>query len=64
MSKEIKNTINVILAAIPLAMGVAIIVLTSTGADVTIKDLIRMLAFGVVSLGIFALNSIKKDGKE
>ena len=61
MNKEIKSIINVITAAIPLAMGVAIIVLTSIKADVTTNDLIKMLAFGVVSLGIFALNNIKKE---
>ena len=64
MNKETKNIIKVIMAAIPLAMGVAVIVLTSIRADVTTNDLIRMLALGVVSLGVFALNCIKKEGKE
>jgi hypothetical protein len=60
MSKEIKSIINVIMAAVALAMGVAIIVLTTINADIAIMDIIKMLAFAVVSLSIFALNNTKK----
>jgi hypothetical protein len=64
MSKEIKSIINVIMAAVALAMGVAIIVLTTINADIAIMDIIKMLAFAVVSLGIFALSNTKKGEKK
>lgn len=61
MKKEIKDIINVIMAAIPLAMGVAIIVLSAINADVSTSDQIKMLAFAVIALGIFALNKSKGE---
>jgi hypothetical protein len=64
MSREIRNIINVVLAAIPLAMGIAVVVLTITNTDVSTNDLIRMLGFAAISLGILALNKNNKGGKE
>jgi hypothetical protein len=60
MGKQVKRIVNLILAAIGLAMGVAVVVMTIINADVTIDELVRLLAIGVTSLGIFALNNIHK----
>jgi len=59
MVKQIKHMVNLILAAIGLAMGVAVVVMTTINADITTIDLIRMLGFAAVSLGLLALNNIK-----
>ena len=58
MGKQIKHIVNVILAAISLAMGVAVVVMTTINADVATNDLIRLLAIGIVPLGILALHNI------
>ena len=58
MGKQVKNIVNLILAAVALAMGVAVVVMTSINADVSTNDLIRMLAIGVVPLGILALRNM------
>jgi len=58
MSKQVKRIANLVLAAIGLAMGVAVVVMTVINADVTTNDLIKLLAIAVVSLGIFALNNV------
>ena len=58
MSKQVKRIVNLALAAIGLAMGVAVVVMTVINADVTTNDLIKLLAIAVVSLGIFALNNV------
>jgi len=60
MGKQVKHMVNLALAAIGLAMGVAVIVMTAINADATTNDLIKLLAIGVASLGIFALNNIHK----
>jgi len=60
MNKGTKHLINVILAAIALAMGIAVIVLITIKADITTNEIIRMLAISSVSLGILALNTISK----
>ena len=62
MSKEVKHIINLVLAAVGLAMGVAVIVLTTIDikGDVAPKDMISLLAIAVISLGILALNNISK----
>jgi len=60
MSKQVKHIANLALAAVSLAMGVAVIVMTATNADVAAIDLIKMLAIAVASLGILALNSVQK----
>ena len=59
MGKKIKNIINLILAAVALAMGIAVIVMSSITTDITTIDLIRMLGIAAASLGIFALNNTK-----
>ena len=61
MGKQIKHMVNLILAAIGLAMGVAVVVMTVINADVSTNDLIKLVAIGVASLGIFALNNIHKE---
>jgi len=59
MGKQVKDIINLIFAAVALAMGVAVIVISTIKTDVTIIDLIRMLGIAAVSLGILALNNTK-----
>ena len=61
MSKQIDNIVNLVLAAIGLAMGVAVVVMTIINADVSTNDIVRLLAIGVVSLGIIALRNIRKE---
>jgi hypothetical protein len=61
MSKQVKHIVNLVLAAIGLAMGVAVVVMTAINADVSTNDLIKMLAIAVASLGILALNNIPKE---
>ena len=61
MGKQVKRIVNLILAAIGLAMGVAVIVMTAINTDVSTNDLVKLLAIAVASLGIFALNNIHKD---
>jgi len=60
MGKEVKHTVNVVLAAVGLAMGVAAIVIPIVNAEVTMDGIVRMLAIATVSLGLLALNSISK----
>jgi hypothetical protein len=59
MGKQVKDIINLIFAAVALAMGVAVIVISVIKTDVTVIDLIRMLGIAAVSLGILALNNTK-----
>jgi hypothetical protein len=61
MNKKVKHFINLILAAIGLAMGVAVIVLTTINADISTNDISKMLGFASASFGILALNSISKQ---
>ena len=56
MNKQAKHTINLVFAAIALAMGVAVIVLLMIDETVTTNDLIKMLGVAIVALGILALN--------
>lgn len=58
MSKKVKNIINLILAAIALAIGVAIVVLSILDADVTTNEMIKMLGIAVFSLGVLAINTV------
>jgi len=60
MNKEVKNIINLILAAIGLAMGVAVVILSIIETDTAQKDLIMMLGIAVFSLGLFAINNMPK----
>ena len=59
MGKQVKDIINLIFAAVALAMGVAVIVISVIKTDVAIIDLIRMLGIAAVSLGVLALNNTK-----
>jgi len=61
MGKQVKHIVNLILAAIGLAMGIAVIVMTVINAEITTNELIRLLAIAVASLGILALNNIHKE---
>jgi len=61
MGKQVKRIVNLAFAAIGLAMGVAVVVMIVIGAEVTTNELIKLLAIGVASLGIFALNNIHKE---
>ena len=61
MGKQVKHIVNLALAAIGLAMGVAVVVMTAINADITTDELVRLLAIGVASLGILALNNIHKE---
>ena len=60
MGKQVKRIVNLILAAIGLAMGIAVVVMTAINADVTINELVKLLAIAVTSLGLFALSNIHK----
>jgi len=61
MGKQVKDLVNLIFAAVALAMGVAVVVMGTIKTDITIIDLIRMLGFAAVSLGIFALSNTKSN---
>ena len=61
MGKQIKRIINLALSAVSLAMGVAVIVMTTINANVSTNDLIKMLSIAVVPLGIFALHNTQKE---
>jgi len=63
MSKEIKHIINLILAAIALAIGVAVVVLSILDEGVTTNEMIKMLGIAVFSLALLALNNISKTKK-
>ena len=60
MKKELKGIINLIFAAVALAMGVAVIVLSIVNKDLSVNDFVRMLGIAVASLGLFALNNLPK----
>jgi len=57
----IGRLVNLVLAAVSLAMGVAVVVMTAINADVATNDLVKMLAIAVVALGILALNNVRKE---
>jgi hypothetical protein len=61
--KQTKHVINVVLATVALAMGVAVIVLPIIDKSVTTNDLIRMLGVAIVALGIYTLNKEEKNKK-
>jgi len=60
MNKEVKGIINLILAAIGLAMGVAVIVLSIINTEIKTVELLRLLGIAVASLGLLALNNLPK----
>jgi len=61
MGKQVKHIVNLVLAAVSLAMGVAVVVMTAINADVAANELIKLLAIAVASLGILALNNVSKE---
>jgi hypothetical protein len=61
VSKNVKQITNVVLPAIALAIGIAVIVLTIVDDNIATKDLIRMLAIATFSLSLFALNKRPKE---
>jgi len=50
-----------VLAAVGLAMGATVIVLSVINNYVSASDLIKMLGIAVFSLGLFALNTTPKE---
>ena len=60
MNKEVKSIINLILAAIGLAMGVAVIVLSIINTEIETVELLRLLGIAAASLGLLALNTLPK----
>ena len=63
MKKQVKHTINVVLASVALAMGVAVITLSILDENVKINDLIKMLGIAIIALSIFALNKLEEKDK-
>jgi hypothetical protein len=64
MSGKVKNIINTVLAAVGLGMGVAVLVITIVSTDISIIDIIKLLAVSSVSYGLFILNNIPKEKGE
>ena len=64
MNKQVKHTINVVLAAVALAMGVAVVVLSITDKNIATNDLIKMLGIAIVALAIFTLNKEEETKKK
>jgi hypothetical protein len=64
MSGKVKNIINTALAAVGLAMGVAVLVITIVDTDISTNEIVRLLAISAVSFGILAINNIPKEEGE
>ena len=64
MDKEVKRIINLILAAIALAIGVAVVVLSILDNGVATNEMIKLLGIAVFSLSVLAINNISKKEKE
>ena len=60
MSKNVKHIISLIFAAIALAMGVAVVVLSILDEGVTTNEMIKLLGIAVFCLGILAINNVSK----
>ena len=56
MDRKVKRNINVVLATVAFAMGVAVILIPIFDKEVTARTLINLLGVAVVSLGLLALN--------
>ena len=61
MSKKARHIISLVFAAIALAMGVAVIVLSNLDDKITTDDKITLLGIAVFCLGILAVNNISKE---
>ena len=57
-----KKTINIILKVIPLAMGIAVVVLSILN-ELEMQSAIIMLGIGLACVGIASLNSLSSDEK-
>jgi len=62
--KMSKQNINVVLAAIAIAMGATVVTLSIVDENVKTETLIRMLGIAAVALGIFALNKEDKESND
>ena len=62
--KMSKQNINVVLAAISIAMGATVVTLSIVDENVKTETLIRMLGIAAVALGIFALNKEDKESND
>ena len=60
MKKEVRDIINLILAAIGLAIGIAVIFLSIINTEIKTMDLFRLLGIAAASLGLLALNNLHK----
>ena len=55
--KSLKGMINLILAVVAMAMGIAVTVLSIINPDIAVLNLVRMLGIAAASLGLLALNN-------
>jgi len=58
---KVKQIVNLVLAAVSLAMGIAVIVMTTINAGIAPNDLFKLLGIAVAALGVLALNSVQKS---
>lgn len=63
MNKETRHLINLVLAAVATAMGVAVIVLSILNSGISSGNYTTMLAIAVAAIGLLELNNISKDKK-
>jgi len=63
MNNKVKHSINVIMATVAFAMGVAVIAMSVLDADVEATTKINLLGIAVVALGFLALNKEEKNKK-
>ena len=56
--KKLKSTMDLILAVIAIAMGIAVIVIGIFDPDFTVYTAVRMLGIAILALGMLALNGI------
>jgi len=61
MSKKVKHIISLVFAAIALAVGVAVVVLSILDEGVTTNEMIKLLGIAVFCLGILAINNVSKE---
>lgn len=61
MVNKIKNMFYLILVAVAIAMGIAVIVFTVIKTEIDIIGSIRMLGIGVAALGLWALHINSKN---
>jgi len=58
---KVKRVVNLALAAVSLAMGVAVVVMTAINVDIATNELIKLLGIAVASLGILALSNVRRE---